>query len=62
VRGDAVVLRVAGTVDDVGYRINSPTRLVDFTKKDYEDNYSRGLNSSTFQLNLSRVGHTSPCS
>jgi len=24
-------------------------------------NYGRGLHSSTFQLNLSRVDHTSPC-
>jgi phosphoribosylpyrophosphate synthetase len=23
--------------------------------------YGRGLHSSTFQLNLSRFGHTSPC-
>jgi hypothetical protein len=27
----------------------------------HDDAVGRGLHSSTFQLNLSRVGHTSPC-
>jgi len=39
VRGDAVVLRQLGTVDENVYRIRQPPVLVDFTKNDYETNY-----------------------
>ena len=39
VRGDAVVVKLAGRADHVGFEIFTPPRPADFTAKEYENNY-----------------------